>query len=125
MLAMLVAAVMTLPAGGSSGREATRTFRFTYSVAVRGIPAGAHDLSIWIPVPWTDRHQEVLDLVVKAPLDYAITREKRYGNRLVHLSARRPLPDTLELQLEAVVARRASPSHTFTFFQIPFSSFQS
>lgn len=90
-----------------SGGEATRTFRFTYSVAVRDIPEGARKLSIWIPVPKTDRHQEVLDLVVKAPLEHSFTREKRYGNRLLHLSAAAPLPDTLELELEVVVARRA------------------
>jgi len=95
------------PAGGGSEREASRTFRFTYSVAVRDIPEGAHHLSIWIPVPKTDRHQEVLDLVVKAPLDHAITQEKRYGNRVLHLTAAAPLPKMIELQLEAVVARRA------------------
>jgi len=94
-------------AGGGSGRGVTRTFRFTYSVAVQDIPDGAHKLSIWIPVPKTDRHQEVLSLEVKAPLEYAITQEKRYGNRLLHLSAAAPLPKAIELQLETVVARRA------------------
>jgi len=94
-------------AEGGSGTGVTRTFRFTYSVAVQDIPDGAHKLSIWIPVPKTDRHQEVLSLEVKAPLEYAITQEKRYGNRLLHLSAAAPLPRAIELQLEALVARRA------------------
>jgi transglutaminase-like putative cysteine protease len=85
----------------------TRTFVFTYSVAVNDIPAGARTLSMWVPVPKTDMHQEVLDLEVKAPLEYQITQEKRYGNRVLHLAADAPLPSSLELQLEARVARRA------------------
>jgi transglutaminase-like putative cysteine protease len=97
----------SLAAIGSSSRGATRTFEFTYSVAVQDIPAGARQLSIWIPVPKTDRHQQVLDLEVKAPLEYEITHEKRYGNQLLHLAAAAPLPKSIELQLEAVVARRA------------------
>ena len=100
VIAAILAAALAMaagapPAGGGSGREAARTFRFTYSVAVRDLPAGARRLSIWIPVPKTDRHQEVLDLIVKAPLEYAITREKQYGNRLLHLSAAAPLPVVL------------------------------
>jgi transglutaminase-like putative cysteine protease len=95
------------PGGGGPGQEATRTVRFTYSVSVRDIPEGARKLSIWIPVPKTDPHQEVLDFAVEAPFDYAITREKRYGNRLLHLAAAAPLPESIELRLEATVARKA------------------
>jgi transglutaminase-like putative cysteine protease len=106
VLAVVIAAgAGAHPANGAT--EATRTFRFTYTVDVRGIPAGAHRLSIWIPVPETDPHQEVLDLVVKSPLVYSFTREHRYGNRLLHLAADAPLPDSIDLRLEAVVARRA------------------
>src|SRR5262245_15750995 len=85
-------AMLALPAAGRGAgeepsREPTRTFRFTYSVTVQDIPTGAHKVSIWIPVPKTDHHQEVLDLKVKAPLEYEITQEKRYGNRVVHVGA--------------------------------------
>jgi transglutaminase-like putative cysteine protease len=105
--AALAVAGGALPAGESAGRDGTRSFRFTYSVVVRDIPGGARRLSIWVPVPRTDRHQRVLRLAVEAPLDHSVTQEKRYGNRLVHLSAAAPLPDTVELRLEAVVTRRA------------------
>lgn len=111
-LAVTCAVIATLAAapaapGGDPGAAATRTFRFTYTVAVRDIPAGARRLSIWVPVPETDPHQEVLDLVVRSPLEYSFTREHRYGNRLLHLAADAPLPDSIDLRLEAVVARRA------------------
>jgi transglutaminase-like putative cysteine protease len=104
-----LAALAAAPAepGGEPGAEATRTFRFTYTVTVRDIPAGARRLSIWVPVPETDPHQQVLDLVVRSPLEYSFTREHRYGNRLLHLAANAPLPDSIDLTLEAVVARQA------------------
>ncbi len=105
--ALLTAALLSGCAPPSHDEGLTRTFLFTYSVAVNDIPAGARTLSMWVPVPKTDQHQEVLDLVVKAPLEYQITQEKRYGNRVLHLEADAPLPPSLELQLEARVARRA------------------
>ena len=109
VLAAGFAALAAVPAapGGDPGAAATRTFRLTYTVAVRDIPAGARRLSIWVPVPETDPHQEVLDLAVQSPLEYSFTREHRYGNRLLHLAADAPLPDRIDLRLEAVVARRA------------------
>ena len=104
--------VVAVALGASCNRPAnedgpSRTFRFTYSVAVQNIPDGAHKLSVWIPVPKTDRYQEVLDLQVTSPLEYEITQEKRYGNRVLHIAAGAPLPREMELQLQVLVARRA------------------
>jgi transglutaminase-like putative cysteine protease len=76
-------------------------------VAVQNIPAGARELSIWVPVPKTDRHQVVRDLKIASPLDYAILEEKEYGNSILHLSAAAPLPDRLDIELEALVERYA------------------
>ena len=106
-LALLTAALLSGCAASTQEATSTRTFLFTYSVAVNDIPDGARTLSLWIPVPRTDQHQEVLDLNVKAPLEYQITQEKRYGNHVLHLAADAPLPHSLELQVEARVARRA------------------
>ena len=90
-----------------AGTEESRTFRFTYTVAVENIPAGAHELSIWVPVPKTDRHQIVRDLNVTAPVGYTIVQDKTYGNSILYLAAAAPLPKRLELQLQALVERRA------------------
>ena len=107
LAAVIAAWPIAPPARGHSSAEPVRTFRFTYSVAVRHIPAGARHVSIWIPVPQTDRHQRVLDVSVRSPLQYSFTREQRYGNRLLHVAAAAPLPDSIELKLEVVVARQA------------------
>jgi transglutaminase-like putative cysteine protease len=98
---------MTLvPAGSSPGPNAARTVRFTYSVSIRDIPERAAELSIWLPVPKSNGRQDVLELAVDAPLEYSFTRETRHDNRLLHLSARAPLPDTVELRVHARITRR-------------------
>lgn len=103
----IVVAARAQPVAGDADPNISRTFRFTYSVTVESIPERAHELSVWIPVPKTDQHQKVLDLEVKSPFGYQISQEKRYGNHLVHLAASAPLPKRIELQLDAVVTRRA------------------
>ncbi len=107
----LVAAVcfaLGLRAAAASGDvDATRTVRFTYAVTVQDIPSDARELSIWIPIPKTDRHQEVRDLKVNSPVAYQILHDREYGNSILHLSADAPLPTRLDLQMEAVVERRA------------------
>jgi len=107
VLAVLFAAGDGARAQVNEAAASSRTVRFTYTVDVRNIPAGARRISIWVPVPENDAHQVVNDLVVKSPLAYSFTREQRYGNRLLHLAAAGPLPDSIELKLEAVIARRA------------------
>ena len=62
-----------------AGTEESRTFHFTYTVTLRNIPAGAHELSIWVPIPKTDHHQIVRDLRITAPVDYEIVQDKKYG----------------------------------------------
>jgi len=90
-----------------AGAPDSRTFRFTYALEVRSIPPGARELSVWVPVPKTDRHQVVRELKVTAPVAYAIAHEKKYGNSILHVSAAAPLPERLEIELEALVERHA------------------
>jgi len=66
----------------------TRTFRFTYNVAVKDIPSGAKRVRIWIPVPQTDQHQTVRLLSVKAPVKTRMTQEPEYGNRMMYAEFR-------------------------------------
>jgi transglutaminase-like putative cysteine protease len=101
---------LSLGQSGCARRSQTdnsRTFRFTYAVAVENIPTGARELSIWVPVPKTDRHQVVRDLKITSPVNYKILEDKKYGNSILHLDTTAPLPARLEFQLEAVVERRA------------------
>ena len=94
-------------ASPSSDTVESRTFRFIYTVVVDEIPEDAQMLSVWIPVPQSDRWQIVHDVKVTAPSAYTFTREKRYGNSLIYFPAYAPLPSDLELRLETVIERRA------------------
>lgn len=83
-----------------------RSFRFTYSFTVKDIPAGAKRVRVWIPVPQTDKHQNVHVLTVKAPAKTQITQESEYGNRMMYAEIDNPATSQTEFTLEYEVARR-------------------
>lgn len=110
LMAAAVATVGTgsIAAGASEG--SSRTFRFQYEVTVRDIPAGAQRVSVWVPVPKTDRHQFVRDLKIECPFPYRVEKESEYGNSILHLEAKKPLPQDFSIHFTAVVERRAYTS---------------
>jgi transglutaminase-like putative cysteine protease len=84
----------------------SRTFRFTYDVTVKDIPAGAKRLRVWIPVPQTDRHQTVRVLAIKAPVKTRLTQEPEYGNRMMYAEIESPATGKAEFTLEYKITRR-------------------
>src|SRR5271169_3827477 len=62
-----------------------RNFVFTSITHVPGIPAGYHQLKIWIPLPFEDRSQGISHLKIETPVRYRIQREKEYGNRYAYI----------------------------------------
>ncbi len=106
LAAVLLQGLWPEHANTSSDMAETRTFRFTYSVVIDEIPEGAEELSVWIPVPKTDRWQVVSDLKVTAPSAYTLTQEKQHSNSMIYFPAKAPLPSELELRLETVIERR-------------------
>ena len=84
----------------------TRTFDLTYVAEVRGIPAQAGQVDVWIPYPQSDEHQDILSVEVETPFAWDLFDEAEYGNRILHLRvdgrAVRSIPVTMRLQ----VARR-------------------
>jgi transglutaminase-like putative cysteine protease len=84
----------------------SRTFRFTYSFAVKDIPSAAKRVRVWVPVPQTDQHQTVRILAIKAPVKTRLTQEPEYGDRMVYADIQNPTADKLEFTLEYKVTRR-------------------
>ena len=107
MAAAVVAGAGLSSCEPSAATPESRTFRFTCTMAVHDIPAGAREVSVWIPVPKSDPHQVVGDLKVTSPVRYQIGKEKEYGNSILHLTVDAPLPKQLDLELEAKVERHA------------------
>jgi transglutaminase-like putative cysteine protease len=74
------------PATSAPQAAASRTVAFTYSVRLKNdAPTGAGTLRLWIPVPQSDRYQEISDLAVSSPVPYTLRTEKEYGNRYAYL----------------------------------------
>jgi len=83
-----------------------RSFRFTYSFTVKDIPAGAKRIRVWIPVPQTDKHQNVRVLTVKGPAKTRITQEPEYGNRMMYAETDNPTTPQMEFAVDYEVERR-------------------
>ena len=82
----------------------SRTFLLRCEVWVPNLPGGTRSLDFWMPVPHTDKSQEVRQVKVEAPVPYTIETD-RYGNQMLHLHPRRPGARMI-ITLTARVTRR-------------------
>jgi transglutaminase-like putative cysteine protease len=82
----------------------TRTFRFTYSATVTGLPDGkvAH---VWLPVPPSNQDQEVELVAKKLPADGRISREPKFGNQVLYVEAKAGSDSKLPLSVTYRVTR--------------------
>ena len=80
--------------------ESIRSFQVTYEVRLPSIPADAGELKVWIPLAGSDRYQKIRRRVIKAPFPYRVTKDLQYGNDILFLDVRRPLPQALELSIQ-------------------------
>ncbi len=76
-------------------------FDVTYRTKIRNLPSDAEDVHVWMPLPPNDQAQEISDLKISCKLPHEITRDKVWGNRMVHVASRgshggRPKPFTVE-----------------------------
>jgi transglutaminase-like putative cysteine protease len=80
----------------------SRTFELSYHARVVKIPEGTRRLDFWIPVPQTDRNQEIDRLKIDAPPPISIGREFRFGNQVLHVRVEQPKPPiVVNLTLDA------------------------
>ncbi len=62
----------------------SRTFQLTCRATVPVPPAGTRTLDLWLPVPHSDKSQDVADLKIGAPGPYTVEADA-YGNQILHL----------------------------------------
>ncbi len=88
-----------------------RTFQLTYEVRLPTIPPEAKELKVWVPLAVSDQHQRIRRRVIQVPYPYRVTRDLQYGNDILFLKLRRPLPPSLQLsiQYEAEVRENRPP----------------
>ena len=87
---LLAVLALATTADATDETPRSRAFELTYRATVRGIPAGAKALDLWLPLPQTDRNQTVHALRVDAPNPLTIGREARFGNQCVHVRVNVP-----------------------------------
>ncbi len=93
------------PESANSAKDLMRTFQVTYDVRLPAMPEGAKELRIWVPLAASNRHQQIRRRVIQVPYRYRVTKDPEYGNDILFLDLRQPLPPALDLsiQYEAIV----------------------
>ena len=88
--ALGVALASGLLLGAAADRPAERSFEFTYSATLDGIPKGAGKVALWIPIPKSDDHQEIRDVRIESPFPVRLTVDPRYGNQTAYIEVDDP-----------------------------------
>lgn len=67
-----------------------RSLEMTTVTHVPAMPAGSHELRIWIPLPYTgsDAYQKVSQLKVESLVPYRISHEPVYGDRYAYIAVK-------------------------------------
>src|SRR5437879_3581470 len=107
LAALLPVARSSEPPPTSAKREAsrTRTFLFTYSATVTGLPAGKV-ARIWLPVPPSNEDQEVSIVSRSLPAKEQLAREAKYGNQVLYVEAQANAHGTIPVSVTYRVSRR-------------------
>lgn len=73
----------------ASSAVPSRSFTLDYTIHVPALPAGSHELRLWIPLPYqgTDAFQTISQLKIESPLKYRIDRESEFGDRYAYVVA--------------------------------------
>ena len=83
----------------------SRTFQLTCRATVPVPAVGTKVLELWMPVPHSDKSQDVRDLQIEAGVPYTIATDQ-YGNQMLHLRTAAVPTAPLLVTLTARVTRR-------------------
>ncbi len=92
-------------AAAAPAAPAERAVAMRYVAHVTGVPEGAAELRLWLPVPRDDAHQEISAFAVTSPFPYELTTEELYGNKTVYLQVTDP-PAAFDVEMDFRVRRR-------------------
>lgn len=83
----------------------SRTFEFTYSIAVKNLPSAAREVRIWIPIATTNKHQTVRILQLVSSVPVRMTHDSSFGNRILYAEIHHPRTSTAEFKIIYAVTR--------------------
>ncbi len=96
----------------------SRVFGVHYIAKITEIPAGALELQLWVPLPQDNGQQRISAVDLKPSVDCRVTRDERYGNRMVFFSIQDPPPE-LNVALSFRVHRLANEQGSGTRRYVP------
>jgi len=102
-------ALMTLPGVARAAGDfspPSRTFVFNYQITLKGIPAGAQRVRVWIPCAATDSYQIVVLKKLEGPVHLRETHEAPFGNHFLYGEILHPQPGTAEFTVVYDVTRK-------------------
>lgn len=76
---------------------APREVELTYLVRLPAIPVDAREIRLWIPLAKTGVDQEILRRQIDSPVPYTVHQDPEFGNDLLYLTLRPPVPQPLEI----------------------------
>ncbi len=104
---IVIAALMVgALAVGRSEPSSQRAFDFTYSARISALPSDGHDVRIWVPLAKTRDHQTILSRHIHTALPYRISEEPVYGNDMLYLQLKPPIPASLDVVIEYTAVER-------------------
>ena len=91
----LLAVALLLTPSFVYAQAATRSFEATYTATIKGLPADAQELKVWIPLPSSRPEQTISDVRIEPPYNWQRSREKEFGDEYAFATI--PTPITREL----------------------------
>lgn len=64
-------------------------FDVSYRTQVMELPKDAEDVRIWMPIPSNDEAQRISNFEIESPFPYELTREPKFGSRILHVKTGR------------------------------------
>jgi len=84
----------------------SRTFLFTYHVALKAIPTSAQRVRIWFPRPTSDKNQTVVLKRANGSVPLRETREATFGNQILYGEISHPASGSAEFTMDYQVTRK-------------------
>src|SRR5437879_2894542 len=82
-------------------------YQLEYRVRLRALAPAAEGVALWVPYPAETRDQRILDARIDSPWPKRLTREEKYGNRMVYAEGKADAA-VRDLVMRFVVERRPS-----------------
>lgn len=81
------------------GTPGPREIELTYLARLPAIPVEAREIRLWIPLGKTGVDQEILRRQIDSPVPYTVHQDPEFGNDMLYLTLRPPVPQPLEISV--------------------------